>query len=284
MAWVCVEPKTLNSVQTLLTDWAIRPRVQLALRANFVQLLHFHLFALCSRLISLFALVSLHIYFKRSLEQVITLVAEWINTYRIHHWRIFKSSYRKMTWVEFEPTTTEFRSEALTDWAIIPWVQLVLRANFVQLLQFHLFFQCWRCISVFGFVNAQISVKRSLVQGITLVAEWIDTYAIHSWSIFRSSYIKLVWMGFELINMVFTTEAILEVAIESWLKWDLTPRPLIFVQTLQPTYLTGHEFNSLSEPSLYCFSNFISLFSVHISFRSLPSSVATFALSEVSQR
>ena len=82
---------------------------------------------------------------------------------------------------------------------------------------------------------------------------------------------------------VFTTEAILEVAIESWLKWDLTPRPLIFVQTLQPTYLTGHEFNSLSEPSLYCFSNFISLFSVHISFRSLPSSVATFALSEVSQ-
>ena len=39
--------------------------------------------------------------------------------------------------MEFEPTTTDFRSDALTDWGIKPWVQLVLRANFVQLLQFH---------------------------------------------------------------------------------------------------------------------------------------------------
>ena len=54
----------------------------------------------------------------------------------IHHWRIFRSSYRKLTWVGFEPTTTEFRSDALNDWAIRPWVQLALRTNFVQLLQF----------------------------------------------------------------------------------------------------------------------------------------------------
>ena len=53
--------------------------------------------------------------------------------------RIFRSSYRKLVWVGFEPTTTEFRSDVLTDWAIRPWVQLTLRANFVQLLQFHLF-------------------------------------------------------------------------------------------------------------------------------------------------
>ena len=39
--------------------------------------------------------------------------------------------------VGFEPTTTEFRSDALTNWAIRPWVQLALRANFVRLLQFH---------------------------------------------------------------------------------------------------------------------------------------------------
>ena len=37
----------------------------------------------------------------------------------------------------FEPTTTEFRSDALTDRAIRPWVQLALRANFVQLLHFN---------------------------------------------------------------------------------------------------------------------------------------------------
>ena len=42
-----------------------------------------------------------------------------------------------MVWVGFEPTNTEFRSDAQTDWAIRPWVQLALRANFVQLLQFH---------------------------------------------------------------------------------------------------------------------------------------------------
>ena len=31
----------------------------------------------------------------------------------IHHWRHFRSSYRKSTWVGIEPTTTAFRSDAL---------------------------------------------------------------------------------------------------------------------------------------------------------------------------
>ena len=35
--------------------------------------------------------------------------------YGIHHWRILWSSYRKLVWVRFEPTTTEFRSGARTD-------------------------------------------------------------------------------------------------------------------------------------------------------------------------
>ena len=60
--------------------------------------------------------------------------------YGIHHWQIVWSSYRKLAWVEFEPMTTEFRSDALTDWAFRPWVQLALRANFVQLSQFHRLF------------------------------------------------------------------------------------------------------------------------------------------------
>ena len=29
--------------------------------------------------------------------------------------------------------------------------------------------------------------------------------------------------------MVFTTEGFLEVAIESWLEWDLTPRPVTYI-------------------------------------------------------
>ena len=63
-----------------------------------------------------------------------------IHYWSIHHWRILWSSYRKLAWVRFEPTTTEFRSNTLTNWAIKPWVQLALRANFVQLLQFYLLF------------------------------------------------------------------------------------------------------------------------------------------------
>ena len=43
----------------------------------------------------------------------------------------------------FEPTTTEFRSDTLTDWAIRPLVQLAFRANFVQLLHFHHLFNVW---------------------------------------------------------------------------------------------------------------------------------------------
>ena len=42
-------------------------------------------------------------------------------------------------WLD-EPTTTEFHSDALTDWAIKLWVELAFRANFVQLVQFHRLF------------------------------------------------------------------------------------------------------------------------------------------------
>ena len=156
LAWVGFETTTTEFRSDSLTDWAIRPWVQLALRANFVQLLQFHLFVQCSRFIFVFAFVSRHICFKRSLAKVITLIAEWIDTYGTHHWRIFRSSYEKLAWVGFEPTTTEFCSDALTDWATRPWVQLALRANFVQLLQFHLFVQCSCFILVFCFINHHI--------------------------------------------------------------------------------------------------------------------------------
>ena len=57
--------------------------------------------------------------------------------------------------------------------------------------------------------------------------------------------------------MVLTTEGLFEVAIESRPEWDLNPRPLNSVQTLYPTELSGHEFNSHSEPTFYSYSNFI---------------------------
>ena len=65
--------------------------------------------------------------------------------------------------------------------------------------------------------------------------------------------------------MVLNTEGFFEVAIESWPEWDLNPRP-DSVQTLQPTELSGHEFNSHSEPTLYSYSKLIFLFSVRFHF------------------
>ena len=132
----------------------------------------------------------------------------YIYIYGIHHWMILESSYRKLAWVGFEPRNTEFRSDALADWAIRPLVQLALRANFVQLLQFHLFAQCSRFISAIAFVSRLIFFKRNLAQVIT----WVQRN--------------------ELIHMVFTTEGFVEVAIESWPEWDLNPRTLNSVQTL----------------------------------------------------
>ena len=93
----------------------------------------------------------------------------YINIYGIHYWRILRSSYIKLAWVGFETTTTELRSDALTDWAIRPWVQLALRANFVELLQFHLFIQCLRFISTIALVSCHIYFKRNLAQVVTWV-------------------------------------------------------------------------------------------------------------------
>ena len=111
------EPTITKFCSDALTDWAIRQWLQVALRTNFVHLLHFHLFVKCSRFVSVFAFVSRHICFKGSLAQVITLLLEWYKWYS--PLRIFTRSYRKLAWVRFEPTTTE------------------LRSDFVQLLQFH---------------------------------------------------------------------------------------------------------------------------------------------------
>ena len=110
------EPTSSEFGSEALTDWAIRSWVQLILRANFVQLLHFH------------RLLSVQFHFGYCLSQSPRFfqlkfywgnhvsVAEWSDIYGTHHWRIMWSSYRKLAWVRFEPTTTKFRSDTLTDW------------------------------------------------------------------------------------------------------------------------------------------------------------------------
>ena len=136
--------------------------------ATFAQLLHFHLIVQCSCFISAISIISRHICFKQNLAQVIMLGVEWIDTYGINNWRIFRSSYRKLIWVGFKPTTTEFQSDALTDWAIRPWVQHALRASFAQLLQFCLIVQYSHFISIIAFVILHICLKQNLYKYIYL--------------------------------------------------------------------------------------------------------------------
>ena len=143
--------------------------------------------------------------------------AEWTDTYGIHHWRILRSSYRKLAWVGFEPTTTEFRSDALTDWAIRPWVQLALRANFVQLLQFHLFVQFSRFISAIAFVSRRICFKPNLALVITWVQRnelihLVFTICIPSLKAIREmAYIKtivLLWMKVNFVKYIYYVQSI----------------------------------------------------------------------------
>ena len=127
----------LQRNQTTFTLFVFEDSLSLSLsiyiynRANFVQLLLFH------------RLLSVRFQFCYCLRQSYRLfqskfswcnhmnVAEWTDTDGIHHWRILWSSCRKSVWMGFEPRTTEFHSNALTEGLIRPWVQPLLRANFL---------------------------------------------------------------------------------------------------------------------------------------------------------
>ena len=98
LVWVRLEPATIKVRSNALTDWAIRPLI--SIRSQ------------CSHCILIFFFESCQIFLKGSLTQIITLVAEWINTSSIYHWRTFRSCYKKLTSVGFETSTTEFYSDA----------------------------------------------------------------------------------------------------------------------------------------------------------------------------
>ena len=92
----------------------------------------------------------------------------------------------------FEPTITLFRSDILSNWAIRPWVQLALRTNFVQLLQFHVL------VSVrfhFSYCLRQLQrlFNRHFVEVITSVAiqtnAFIHKYIKHTYT---CTYVKIV--------------------------------------------------------------------------------------------
>ena len=127
--WVSFEPTTTEFCWDAVTDWAIRPLIstcsqsqlcrdtQVSSLSSVFTFYFVHCFAIC------------RILFKRGLAQVITFVAERIGIHGIHHWRIFRSSYRKLAWVGFEPMTTEFLIIALTEWIISPWSPIRLQSQ-----------------------------------------------------------------------------------------------------------------------------------------------------------
>ena len=72
---------------TALTDWAIKPWVQLTLRSSFVQLLQFH---------GLFSVTFHFSCLPLSVATFIFIDAFCRKSYGIHHWQILWSSYRKL--------------------------------------------------------------------------------------------------------------------------------------------------------------------------------------------
>ena len=206
MAWVGIEPSTREPCSHTLLNWATRRQVQLALRANFVlQLQFYYFFCVTFHFSRLRLSVTPFFQSKFSLGKHMS-VLEWADTHCIHHWRILWSSHRILARVGFELTTTDPVRYALTDWDMRPWVQLALRAIFVQQLQFHHKFSV--TFHLGGFTSSVATFNRNFLHVITSV------------------------LLNELIHMVFITDGFPEAALECWPEWDLNPQPLNPVQML----------------------------------------------------
>ena len=174
------------------------------------------LFVQCHISFRPFALVSHDVYLSKCSVGNHVSVAQWADTYGIHHWRIFWMSYRKLFWGGFEPTNTKPCLDALSDWAMTPWVQLPLRPNFVQPLQFHNLFSV-----TFHFGRLPSSVATFIYLKFSggsrmSVAEWDDTYGIGHWRVLWSSYRKLLWKGFEPTTTEPRSDALTNWAIRPW--------------------------------------------------------------------
>ena len=83
---VGLEPTTTEFHSDSLTNWTIRPWVQFAIEANFVQSLQFHHFSVSDFNLAI-AFVSHHVYLNWNFVEVIPCVAEYTDIYSIHHWK-----------------------------------------------------------------------------------------------------------------------------------------------------------------------------------------------------
>ena len=131
---------------------------------------------------------------------------EWTgDSNNIHHW----SWYWKLSWVVFQPTTTQFHLDVRNVWPNRPWVQLALRTNFLRLLQYHHLFSV---IFHFGLRLCQLPHLLELKfcwRNHMSVAEWIqDANVNNHWRILWSSYRELNWVGFKPTATKFCSEVL----------------------------------------------------------------------------
>ena len=175
-------------------------------------------------------------------------VAEWDDTYGIHHWQILWSSYGKLPWVGFEPATTEPSSNALTDWGMRPCVQLSLKVNFLMPLEFYHLLSVTFPFNFYSHSNFIICSVSHFISAVYLhqssrlfsvrnhmsVAEWAHIYGFHHWRIPWSSYRKLAWVGFDPGITEPLSHALTNWAIKTWIQLLFRP---IFVQPSQFRHL-----------------------------------------------
>ena len=128
--------------------------------------------------------------------------------------RFFRSSYRKQASVSFKPKTTEFCSDTLFNWAIRPWVQITLSANFMQTVKFQPLFSVnfGHCFCQLHHLPQSKSCSGNHISEV----KWIKTYGIHHWRLFRRSYSKLAWLGFKPMTTKFCSDALTDWEVISY--------------------------------------------------------------------
>ena len=85
----------------------------------------------------------------------------------------FEVALHRLVWVGFEPTTSEYHSEALTDWPIRQWVQRAFRANFMRLYIYSnfIFLKVSNFISALAFVSSHVYLIETFVEITTWVRQ-----------------------------------------------------------------------------------------------------------------
>ena len=134
-----------------------------ALMSSFVQ---------CSDFIMVIAFVSTHIYSTFKAQLVTKSLAEWIAIiFTIDGF--FRSSNRKLPWIEFEPTITWFCSNALSE---VSGHELNSHSvKFVQLLQLHFWFSVQISFFILTIVSRHIYHNWSFTQTITQVIVYMES-------------------------------------------------------------------------------------------------------------